>query len=278
MDKSYYFSSGELANLVGISKQILRYYEKNDILIPDFTDDNGYRYYKPETYFTLELILSLRKLDVPLKSIKYFLENRNLDSLKKFYLEHIEKLENIKKQICTYQNYFEQRLRRLEEIKNIPINTIMIVPTLDYDVIVSDEIPINLHGKQRLCALANFLRPLLNQKEYRNYMIGYMTFYQDLLDENSQGHFHAIFPAEDLAEDNLGSIKHIEGSLCLSIVFKDNHGRVPLETVNIIKDYIKHNNLKIKQHVYVYAIGDHWCSKKWDDVLCRLYIPIESNN
>lgn len=37
-----YFTPGELAKLTGISKQILLYYDKNNIFSPSFVDDNGY--------------------------------------------------------------------------------------------------------------------------------------------------------------------------------------------------------------------------------------------
>lgn len=35
-----YFTPGELAKLTGISKQILLYYDKNNIFSPSFVDDN----------------------------------------------------------------------------------------------------------------------------------------------------------------------------------------------------------------------------------------------
>ena len=45
MKDSRYFTPGELAKLFGISKQLLLYYDKNDIFSPEFVDENGYRFY-----------------------------------------------------------------------------------------------------------------------------------------------------------------------------------------------------------------------------------------
>lgn len=53
MKDSRYFTPGELAKLLGISKQLLLYYDKNDIFSPEFVDENGYRFYVLSQYFTL---------------------------------------------------------------------------------------------------------------------------------------------------------------------------------------------------------------------------------
>ena len=80
-----YFTPGELAKLTGISKQILLYYDKNNIFSPSFVDDNGYRYYSLSQYFSLEILITMRKLDIPLQDIMFYLKNKNLHDLKKIY-------------------------------------------------------------------------------------------------------------------------------------------------------------------------------------------------
>ena len=47
-----YFTIGEFASLFKLSKQTLFYYERNNILRPAYIDENGYRYYSLEQYFT----------------------------------------------------------------------------------------------------------------------------------------------------------------------------------------------------------------------------------
>lgn len=78
------FHPGELAKLFGVSKQLLLYYDKNDIFSPEFVDENGYRFYVLSQYFTLQIIISLRKLDVPLKEIKAYLKSKDINLLKKY--------------------------------------------------------------------------------------------------------------------------------------------------------------------------------------------------
>lgn len=65
-----YFTSGELSTLYNIPKQTLLYYDKIGFLKPEFIGDNGYQHYNIIQYLTLEIILSLRKLDIPIAQIK----------------------------------------------------------------------------------------------------------------------------------------------------------------------------------------------------------------
>ena len=77
LKKDEYFTAGQLASLYGIPKQTLLYYDKSELLIPEFIHDNGYRYYSVSQYLTLEIILNMRKLNIPINDIKEYLNNRN---------------------------------------------------------------------------------------------------------------------------------------------------------------------------------------------------------
>ena len=63
------FTAGELANLFGISKQTLLYYDKIHLLSPDFISENGYRHYAIEQYLYLEIIVNMRSLDFSIADI-----------------------------------------------------------------------------------------------------------------------------------------------------------------------------------------------------------------
>lgn len=99
MKDSRYFTPAELAKLFGISKQLLLYYDKNDIFSPEFVDENGYRFYVLSQYFTLQIIISLRKLDVSLKEIKAYLKSKDINLLKKYI---VTSNRNIKSRLRNY--------------------------------------------------------------------------------------------------------------------------------------------------------------------------------
>ena len=99
-----YFTPGELAKLTGISKQILLYYDKNNIFSPSFVDDNGYRYYSLSQYFSLEILITMRKLDIPLQDIMFYLKNKNLHDLKKIYTLKLHEYQDKIKQLQQYES------------------------------------------------------------------------------------------------------------------------------------------------------------------------------
>lgn len=68
-----------------MSKQTLFYYERNKIFEPDLVEENGYRYYSLHKYYIFEVIITLRKLGLPLQEISDYVKNRDLDALQAIF-------------------------------------------------------------------------------------------------------------------------------------------------------------------------------------------------
>ena len=66
----------EVEELVGITKKNIRFYEKEGLLSPGRELENSYRDYSDEDIRRLQIIKLLRKLDMPLSSIRDVLELR----------------------------------------------------------------------------------------------------------------------------------------------------------------------------------------------------------
>ena len=100
------YKIGDVSKIYNISTDILRYYEKIGLLIPDVRKSNGYRYYSEKQLWKLSNIRNLRKLDVGLKDITKFLNTRSIVTTEKmidFQLEkinsEIEELLNLQKEL-----------------------------------------------------------------------------------------------------------------------------------------------------------------------------------
>ena len=59
----------QVEELVGLSRQNIRYYEKEGLLAPNREEGNSYRDYSEEGIRRLKIIKMLRMLDMPLKEI-----------------------------------------------------------------------------------------------------------------------------------------------------------------------------------------------------------------
>lgn len=103
-----YFNTGEFAKLCNVKKQTLFHYDAIGIFSPEIKDKNGYRYYSHHQFEIFNVIMILKGINMPLKDIKSYLDNRTPDSLinlfKNKMLEidnEIENLNRIKKLMQT---------------------------------------------------------------------------------------------------------------------------------------------------------------------------------
>ena len=74
MEQKMYMTTGELARLMGITKETLFHYDEIGLFQPEIVKENGYRYYAIYQMEVLNTILLLRDLGMPLKEIKQYIE------------------------------------------------------------------------------------------------------------------------------------------------------------------------------------------------------------
>lgn len=98
------FTAGQFAKLHHINKRTLHYYDDIGLFSPIQIGDNGYRYYSYSQSPTLELLLTLRELNMSIEEITTFMANRSADSFKKILTsktkeidESINRLRQLKK-------------------------------------------------------------------------------------------------------------------------------------------------------------------------------------
>lgn len=99
-NKEFYFTTGELARLTGLSKQLLIFYDKKNFFTATATGSNGYRYYLLSKYFQLKILITLRKMDIPLEEIYQYLQHGSDEFLLSIYKrklsEYQEQMKHLK--------------------------------------------------------------------------------------------------------------------------------------------------------------------------------------
>lgn len=144
MKNKIYLSTGELAKMLGVSKQTLIYYDKIGLISPVKRDEKEYRYYTLKQADELDSILTFRNLRVPIETLKEYFSARNpegcVEMLKKqkesVNLE-IQKLEKVKRKIERRSRLFEQVLG-VEDFEKVEFSTkdqeyYMIEPCIEED-------------------------------------------------------------------------------------------------------------------------------------------------
>lgn len=78
---------GEMARLCRTTKDTLYFYEKRGYLKPYFIDDNGYRYYDRNNFYSMDMLLSLREAGSTVEEIGEYLQAPSPEN----YLSHMQK-------------------------------------------------------------------------------------------------------------------------------------------------------------------------------------------
>lgn len=122
-----YYKIGEISKIYGIGRDSLMYYEELGILKP-FRDKNGYRMYKLSDIWRLNLIKELRSLDFPMKKIKEYLDDRNIENTKNILNTEIMLIEEKIEELIDHKKNIMKRLETInEELKTYKLNEIDMV-------------------------------------------------------------------------------------------------------------------------------------------------------
>ncbi|MEG1345580.1 MAG: MerR family transcriptional regulator, partial [Acidaminococcaceae bacterium] len=125
--KTIYFTPGELARYVGISKALLLYYDRENIFKPVTTDENGYRYYLAEQFFELQIVTNLRKLGLPLPEIKAYLANKNLKELENLLTVQNKELDRDIKLLQSKKRSLQKFAQELTNVHDVVLETPTVV-------------------------------------------------------------------------------------------------------------------------------------------------------
>lgn len=122
MDKSLYYTIGEMAEICEVNTKTLRYYDQIGLLVPQFKNsETGYRYYYKEQIFKLCIIKKLQLMDFSLKEIKVLISSDNITTYEKEIRKKIQKLNvkiNFMKKICDEGNYLIEKIALRNELVN----------------------------------------------------------------------------------------------------------------------------------------------------------------
>lgn len=124
------FRIGKISKLYGISVDTLRHYEKMDILKPEQISDSGYRYYSNRQICKLNIIRTLREMDVSLPEIRDFMIDRTLEKSEQLIDFQLKTLHEKQKQLEQLKKELEHRQHYLMKARQITETGIVELKTL----------------------------------------------------------------------------------------------------------------------------------------------------
>lgn len=113
MDKEVFYTTGELADMAGITYKSIRLYVEKGILTPDKITEAGYKLFSRQSVEKLQRILMFKYLDFSLEEIGQLLEEKNIQASLGKQLELIElkitHLNQIKKAVEDMQSLSDEK-------------------------------------------------------------------------------------------------------------------------------------------------------------------------
>ena len=106
------YSVKQLADLAGVSRRTLHYYDEIGLLNPTSVQENGYRVYDQAALLRLQQILFYRELDFELEQIKAILDEPDFD-LVSALREHRAALEKGKQRLKTLTETIDSTIMHL---------------------------------------------------------------------------------------------------------------------------------------------------------------------
>lgn len=174
-NKEFYFTTGELARLTGLSKQLLIFYDKKNFFTATATGSNGYRYYLLSKYFQLKILITLRKMDIPLEEIYQYLQHGNDEFLLSIYKRKLSEYQEQMKQLQKKSQILEKRIQSMERQPHLILNRIFITELEKERRYYRWDIDMSAPVKDRVSHMATALRPYLQDENcFRDSILGFI--------------------------------------------------------------------------------------------------------
>ncbi|MCD7839120.1 MAG: MerR family transcriptional regulator [Erysipelotrichaceae bacterium] len=105
------YKIGEVSQLLHISKEMIRYYEKKGILTPERKNHNNYRTYSTMDIFMLMEVIQYQSLDFTLREINELIQNNYYEKLN----EHLKAYETKINQEIELKQLLKYRLNEIKD-------------------------------------------------------------------------------------------------------------------------------------------------------------------
>ena len=268
-----YYKIGEISKIYGIGRDSLMYYEDIGILKP-FRDKNGYRMYKLSDIWRLNLIKEIRSLNFPMKKIKEYLDDRNIESTKEILNKEIILIDEKIEELLSYKQNIMKRLDTINyELRNLKLYEIDLV-------YINKRKALELNANITKDEEFDFLIQKL-QKDYENRFtilgnnnIG-SSFCLDKIKQGIYNEFKSVFCfLED--EEEIYNIIFNEGYY-LTLTYKGKY-KNNKHYINKMFKYIEEKGYKIiSDPIEIYKIDIHE-TEDINEFITEIQIPVDINH
>lgn len=263
------YKIGEFSKLAKTTIKTLRYYEKEELLLPCFADENGYRYYKTSQLLDLAKIISLRQIGFSIEEIKQILKGKNLKDLLKVRKNKIEEeLIEYKYQLSKINYFLEEKIMKYEVItKELPEYVVYYKEGIIKDY---SEISNFILSSADECLKTNpNIKCIEPDYCYMNYLDG------EYKDKNIKLRYCQAVKEEGIPNETIKFMK-LDPVLAVCTYHKGEYNTLG-EAYGFLMKYIEENGYEIIDYPRERYIDGIWNKENVCDWLTEIQVPIKKN-
>lgn len=271
-DGENYYTAGELAEIFGMTKQTLLYYDKIGILKPEFISANNYRHYSINQYMLLEIIITLRKLDVSLNEIKEYIEKRNPEKLHELLLKK-QVAYNEQIRIAQEANAkISCIMKKINHASHEHICNILLEHRHKKKVIIA-KLNGATNSKELVTIYARHNLKLFDAAYFVDKATGWIIAKDNYFsgDKLTSIGYYTIVDGEYSGSDS----QYLPSGLYLSAHFKGIFHTRGKELVEYFNQFLQRNKLRVIGDIYCMPIVDHWLTDNPQDYVTRITMQVE---
>lgn len=273
MSNTNYFSVSELAALGNVSRQTILYYDKHNLLKPNFIDSNGYRYYHFKEYLILEIILNFRKLGMSVDEIKAYINEKSPEALDNILMNKAEEYElTIKKLKCLLAD-IEIVRTNLAAINKYNVGSLTIHQQEQEILILSPLVDKKAPIKTRIKILGNFNLPLYKSNHFKSCKVSWIITANDFL--NGECRKKRYYCSPTYVDSNNKKKIILPAGNYLTYIFQGAFQPQATKIYDIITQYLHKQHLKIISPIKITTLKDFWTAKTRDDYISMLSVAVE---
>lgn len=272
-EDEHYFTVGEFANLFGVSKQTLLYYERNGIFLPVFTDTNGYRYYSVKQYFLFEILTTFRTLGIPLKKIAWYLNNRSPTHLRQILSDRKADFDHQIEILRANQRELEDKIAFLDLLDTLPTDKVLLENHQTESITITPfpEKPSPL--KHTIQCIAAHNAPFFSGEIIKEHFTGYILTKEHMQKGEYKSLSYLFTPVTNPKEGI--PISEKPSGIYATIYKKDSYHMKYTGALAVLQEFITRNNLEITGDAYIYPLRNYWSTDDISTYLTRVSVQVD---
>ncbi len=266
-----YLPPTEFAQIAGVSRQTLIFYDKKGIFSPAYRDDNGYRYYAVSQLDVIETIQVLQTIGLSLSEIQKYLENRNAESTCRLFRDQMDAFQKLISQYSRMIRMMAMKKELMDRADQVKLDTVYLEYRPELRMIRSR--PVSPDGSDRYQILGEHIRMRKEMGYLLGHGVGGMVEWKRLLEQGlektEETCYYTILDPEDPAE----TADFLPGGDYLVYYHKGPYVST-WRTYSKIRDYAEQNGLDLDDWTYEEGLIDELAEADPEEYITEILVRI----